>query len=127
MSQTRPKVLVVEDERHIALGIVENLELEGYEATLAEDGQAGLDMFQEQHESLACVLMDMTMPRMNGETAARRMREIDADVPIILMSGFDEGEMATRFRDAGMAGFVQKPFEIRTLRETLRQATGRAD
>jgi signal transduction histidine kinase/ActR/RegA family two-component response regulator len=120
-------VLVVDDEDSVRHVTGRALKMMGFDVIEAEDGQVGFDLFREQHESIACVLMDMTMPRMNGETAARKMRELDSAVPIILMSGFDEGEMATRFRDAGMAGFVQKPYEIRTLREALRQATGRAD
>jgi CheY-like chemotaxis protein len=121
------RVLVVDDEESVRNVTGRALRMMGFEVVEAEDGQAGLEAFQADHDSLACVLMDLTMPRMNGETAGRRMREVDDTVPIVLMSGYDEGEMATRFRDAGMAGFVQKPFEIRTLREALRHATSRPD
>ncbi len=121
------RVLVVDDEESVRHVTGRALKMMGFEVIEAEDGQAGVDAFEANHESLACVLMDLTMPRMNGETAGRRMHEVDATVPIVLMSGFDEGEMATRFHDAGMAGFVQKPFEIRTLREAMRQATASPD
>ena len=116
-------VLVVDDEDSVRHVTGRALKTMGFEVIDAEDGQAGLELFEARHQDIACVLMDLTMPRMNGETAALQMKEIDPSVPIVLMSGFDEGEMATRFRDAGMAAFVQKPFEIRTLREAMRQAT----
>ncbi|MEZ4493997.1 MAG: PAS domain S-box protein [Dehalococcoidia bacterium] len=116
-------VLVVDDEDSVRHVTGRALKTMGFEVIDAEDGQAGLELFKARHQDIACVLMDLTMPRMNGETAALQMKEIDPSVPIVLMSGFDEGEMATRFRDAGMAAFVQKPFEIRTLREAMRQAT----
>jgi CheY-like chemotaxis protein/two-component sensor histidine kinase len=116
-------VLVVDDEDSVRYVTGRALKMIGFDVVEATDGQAGLEIYQERHSEIDCILMDLTMPRMNGETAARHMKSVDPSVPIVLMSGFDEGEMATRFYDAGMAGFVQKPFEIRTLWEAMRQAT----
>jgi CheY-like chemotaxis protein len=119
-------VLVVDDEESVRLVTARAIRAMGFEPVLAVDGEDGLERFTALHGQLSCVLMDLTMPRLNGEAAAERMRTIDATVPIVLMSGFDQGEMASRFRAAGIAGFVQKPFEIRALRETIRAATTRA-
>jgi CheY-like chemotaxis protein len=119
------QVLVVDDEesvRHVTARAVRAM---GFEPVLAVDGHDAVEQFTGLHGQLSCVLMDLTMPRLNGEAAAERMRAIDATVPIVLMSGFDQGEMASRFRAAGVAGFVQKPFEIRTLRDAIRAATAR--
>jgi CheY-like chemotaxis protein len=115
-------LLVVDDEESVRQVTARAVRSMGFEPIVAVDGQDGVEQFSERHGDLVLVLMDLTMPRLNGEAAAARMREIDPDVPIVLMSGFDESEMAVRFRAAGVAGFVQKPFEIRGLRDAIRAA-----
>jgi PAS domain S-box-containing protein len=119
-------VLVVDDEESVRNVTARAVRTMGFEPVVAVDGQDGLEQFGKRHQEIALVLMDLTMPRPSGEAAADRMREIDPTVPIVLMSGFDESEMATRFRAAGVSGFVQKPFEIRTLRDAIRAAVSQA-
>jgi CheY-like chemotaxis protein len=119
-------VLVVDDEESVRNVTARAVRTMGFEPVVAVDGQDGLEQFGKRHQEIALVLMDLTMPRLSGEAAADRMREIDPTVPIVLMSGFDESEMATRFRAAGVSGFVQKPFEIRTLRDAIRAAVSQA-
>ncbi len=74
---------------------------------------------------VACVLLDMTMPRMNGEEAFHAIREIDPNAVIVLMSGFNEQEATSRFMGETLNGFIQKPYELATLREMLRDVTAR--
>ena len=65
------------------------------------------------------VLLDLTMPRMDGEETYRELRRLNAKVPVILMSGFSEKDMMDRFADRELAGFLQKPFEREKLQAYL--------
>jgi CheY-like chemotaxis protein len=120
-------VLVIDDEvsiRDIAKRMLERL---GFGVLLAGDGIAGLELFQEQHTSIACVLLDMTMPRMNGEETFRRLRQIAPNVRVVLMSGYNEQDATSHFAGKGLAGFLAKPFSPGDLRDRLRQVIGPVD
>ncbi|MGH2632385.1 MAG: response regulator, partial [Tepidiformaceae bacterium] len=95
----------------------------GFTALEAADGQEGVDRFTAslaQDAEIVCVLLDMTMPRLNGNEAMRAIHAIRPDVPVVLMSGYSEQEATTPFAGQRLAGFIQKPYDIATLRETLR-------
>jgi two-component system cell cycle sensor histidine kinase/response regulator CckA len=70
------------------------------------------------------VLLDLKMPRMDGEEAFKELRKIKRDVPVILSSGYNEQESTERFGDKGLAGFLHKPYKAASLREKLRKALG---
>ena len=82
-------------------------------------GKRESDRFREVHDRLAIVILDMTMPVMNGEQAFGQMRLIDPDVPVILSSGYNEAELVERFRGKGLAGFLQKPYNSKELAEKV--------
>jgi DNA-binding response OmpR family regulator len=65
------------------------------------------------------VLLDLTMPHMNGEETFRELCQIDARVPVVLMSGFTENGTIDRFAGKGLAGFIQKPFDHKRLQAKL--------
>ena len=115
----RPSVLIVDDEEIVRRTAKTALQRYGYSVLLAENGQHGLDLFRESHSQIVAVVLDMTMPVMGGEEALRRMKEIDANVPVILSSGFNEVEAVRRFTGKGLAGFIQKPYTARGLAEKL--------
>ena len=87
----------------------------------AADGREAVEVFREQADAVDCVLLDLTMPRMDGEEAYRELRRIRRDVPVILASGYDEDDVARRFPDGGLAGFVQKPYEQTRLVATIQR------
>ena len=66
------------------------------------------------------MLLDLTMPHMNGEEAFRALRAVRPDVPVILMSGFTEEDSLRRFGERQLAGFVPKPFDRDTLIRKVR-------
>jgi DNA-binding NtrC family response regulator len=70
------------------------------------------------------VLLDLSMPNMGGEESYEEIRKISAGVPVILSSGYGEQESTKHFGERGLAGFIQKPYELSSLRETLRKALG---
>lgn len=115
-------VLVVDDEdvsREVAVRMLESL---GYPVLEARDGPQAIDIFRRCGEEISVVLLDMTMPRMNGEDVYRELRRLRSDVRVVLSSGFDEREATSRFGHSGLAGFLQKPFVMAEMAATLRAA-----
>jgi two-component system, cell cycle sensor histidine kinase and response regulator CckA len=113
------KLLVIDDEesvRDIATRMLENL---GFTPLVASEGREGLRLFGEHAPALRAVLLDLSMPHMDGEETYRELRRLDAKVPVILMSGFSEKDMVDRFKDQELAGFIQKPFEREQLQACL--------
>jgi len=114
-------ILVMDDEetvRAVAARMLENL---GFQVVLAVDGREGLALFQAEPERFAAVLLDLTMPHMDGVEAFRQMRSLRPQVKVLLMSGFNQQDAVERFTGKGLAGFVQKPFELETLTRELRR------
>jgi DNA-binding NtrC family response regulator len=70
---------------------------------------------------IACVLLDLTMPQMDGEETYYELRRIREDVRVILASGYSGQETSRRFHGLGLAGFLAKPFEAATLSAMLRE------
>lgn len=78
-------------------------------------------VFDEQPDTVCCVRLEMTMPHMSGEEAFAAMRRRCPDLKVILMSGYNEQTAISGFVGKGLAGFLQKPFELALLRETVRR------
>ena len=117
-------VLVVDDDETVRSVARHMLERAGFNVLLASDGRDGLEVFSRAKEEIALVVLDVTMPHVSGEEAFRMMREQKSDVRVILMSGFSGHELANRYGDVGLAGFIQKPFRADELDTCLRAALG---
>jgi CheY-like chemotaxis protein len=102
--------LVIDDDSGVRDTARRMLEKFGFEVIEAEDGQAGAAAFQANADRLRFVLLDMTMPKMNGEETLRAIHQVRTDVPVILTSGYNEAEATRRFVSRGLAGFLEKPF-----------------
>ncbi|KAB0664102.1 transporter substrate-binding domain-containing protein [Oryzomonas japonica] len=113
------KVLLVDDDETI-LGIgSEMLEELGFSTTTARDGMEAVALFKETPD-IAFVILDLTMPHMNGEQCFRELRRIRPDVKVIMSSGYNEQEVTQKFAGKGLAGFIQKPYRLSALQEALR-------
>jgi nitrogen-specific signal transduction histidine kinase/CheY-like chemotaxis protein len=117
-------VLVIEDDASVRALAVRMLKHFGYEVLTAEDGCAGVASFRAQPDAIDCVLLDMSMPQMDGLQTLRELRHIKPDVRVVLMSGYDEQEVASQFAGYKLEGVIQKPFSPKILREHMRQAIG---
>jgi len=115
-------ILVVDDEERVRRVASMMLEELGFDVLLAEDGEQGVEVFQREHGHIDAVLLDMTMPKMNGEQAFREMRRIQPDACVILSSGFNKPDVKDAFSAKGLAGFMQKPYSVSALRNKLREA-----
>jgi response regulator NasT len=120
----RPRLVVAEDQALIRLDLERRLEDAGFEACGSErDGQEAIELVHELRPDL--VLLDVKMPRIDGVEAARRILD-HGFVPIVMLTAYGYGELISRALDAGVVGFVVKPFEERTLIQAILEALGHA-
>jgi len=118
-------VLVVDDEetvREVATMMLEDI---GFSVLTAENGLQALDVYRLHQHEIAGVLMDMTMPKMDGKTCFRELRRINADVKVILSSGYNEQDATSRFAGKGLAGFIQKPYSPEALKAAVLEIWGK--
>ncbi len=122
-------ILVIDDETAVLQFAKNALGRQGYEVLIAENGSAGVKLFEEMHEKIAAVILDFTMPVMSGEEALTHLRRIDPTVPIILSSGFGHDTALQRFEGKGLAGFIGKPYTLPQLAEVIGSVlqTGKAE
>jgi CheY-like chemotaxis protein len=112
-------VLLVDDEeavREIGSAMLNEL---GFQVLTAVDGEEALRIYGQNQAEIVLVLMDLNMPRLSGEEAFQALRRSDAQVQVVLSSGFTEQEVTKKFQGRGLAGFVQKPYTLDTLRQVL--------
>ena len=120
--EARGTILLVDDEEAIrALG-KRMIERMGFDVILAKDGREAVQTFKDNVDTIDCVLLDLTMPHMDGEEAFRELRAIREDVRVVLCSGYNEQDISKRFVGRRLAGFVQKPYQSDTLRQALQAA-----
>jgi len=112
-------ILVVDDEETVRAVAMRMVEVFGFQALVAEHGRHALDVYREHRDEIACVLLDLTMPHMDGKEAFRELRRIDPDVRVILASGYGEQEIRQRFAGRQVNGFIQKPYSFERLRAEL--------
>ncbi|HEY3351641.1 MAG TPA: PAS domain S-box protein [Polyangia bacterium] len=120
----RGTILVVDDEPDVREVSGEMLRALGFHVRTAANGRDAITALQRHRREVVAVLLDLTMPIMSGVDAFPRLRELAPDLPIIIASGYGEGDVARRFDPAGEAVVVQKPFGLETLRAKLREALG---
>ena len=120
-------LLFVDDEPALREMGKRVLEHAGYSVLLAKNGGEAVEIFQHHPSEILTVLLDITMPVMGGIEALRLMREIRPEVPVILMTGFNE-EVAREDLDAGIrAEFIQKPYSLSSLVATIRASIEKQD
>ena len=108
--ETRPRVLVVDDDPNLTELLVDTLEVIGYEATPALSPLEALKMLAE--ESFNLVVTDISMPGMSGIELLQRIKEKRADLPVMLITGVGSDELKQEAFDSGADGFLSKPFRI---------------
>jgi two-component system cell cycle sensor histidine kinase/response regulator CckA len=118
-------VLVIDDEDMVRRTAKAVLEYHGYVVVTAESGVEGIGLYSTFPEKITAVILDMTMPGMNGEETFGHLRAINPDVKIILCSGFSEPNIAGRFKGRGLAGFIQKPYTAASLADIVAGVVGR--
>ena len=107
---TAPHILVVEDEEHIARGLVFNLEQEGYQVTHAETGSAAMQIFDSERFDL--VVLDLMLPDGHGIDLCKKMRETSPQLPILILTALGEDHSRVKGLQAGADDYLGKPFNL---------------
>ncbi len=117
-------VLLVDDEEDVRAVTAHMLERLGWSVLEAGDGRQGVDVFRQHARMIDAVIVDLTLPRLSGDRVFREIRGIRPDARVILMSGHNDERATGTLFEAGLAGFLRKPFSVGDLRATMSKAFG---
>jgi two-component system, OmpR family, response regulator MprA len=118
VNESRPRVLVVDDDRAVRDSLRRSLEFNGYDVVLAADGAEGLVAVGSQHPDV--VVVDVMMPRLDGIETTRALRAAGNDVPILVLTARDAVGDRVEGLDAGADDYLTKPFALEELLARLR-------
>jgi len=113
--------LIVDDDKSVLRNCATMVRLIGLEVITAHDGSAAISRFQQQADEIDVVIMDLTMPNMDGITAMQEIYKIRPDAKILLASGFKKEELDKREASKPPAGFIRKPYSMSELKREIRQ------
>ena len=114
-------VLIIDDEKGVHQVIGDTLKRGGFSILSAFDGREGLRIIETSNNDIVLVILDLTMPFMNGDEVYRKLREIDTKVPVIITSGYSEDEICSQFVGRGIDGFLHKPVSPSMLLTLVRE------
>lgn len=132
MSEASPKsidsapeiVLIVDDDEAVLEIAEEFLRRAGREPRLASCGREAIDLFQKGSAEIGVVVLDLTMPDIDGREVFQSIRRVRADVPVILATGHAPDRLTANFSDDSRVSFLQKPYDPEQLLEAIRAASG---
>ena len=114
-------ILLVDDEEMIIDVGAEILQKLGYEVLTASNGIEAIEVYRQNRQKVAMVILDLIMPQMGGGETYDRLKEVDPQVKVLLSSGYSLDGQATEILKRGCDGFIQKPFSMEDLSRKLRQ------
>ena len=109
------RILIVEDEQHIADGLRFNLEAEGHQATVVCDGEGALDALLGESDSFDAVILDVMLPGKDGFAVASELRSVGQFVPILMLTARGSAGDVLRGFEAGADDYLPKPFDLSIL------------
>ncbi len=118
------KVLIIEDEPNMVLGLKDSCEYEGYEVSVARDGKEGLE--KASHEKPDIILLDVMLPLMSGLDVCRTLRTRGIETPILMLTARSEETDKVVGLEVGADDYVTKPFSIKELLARVRAHLRRA-
>src|SRR6266566_3765079 len=110
-----PKLIVVEDEVHIASGLRFNLEADGHDVLLADNGEAALELIAKHPARIDLVVLDVMLPGIDGFIVASQMRSHGWLIPILMLTARGRAEDVLRGFEAGADDYLPKPFDLAIL------------
>lgn len=114
-------VLIIDDEEPVREAVADILELEGVHSLAAANGFEGVALYQENLCNIDVVLLDLSMPGLSGEDTLVELHKINPNVQVVLSSGYSELDARHRFERIGVAGFIQKPYDLETFIAEIRR------
>ena len=112
------KVLIVEDDRALAMFLTRGMESDGYRVRCAGDGEEGVNAFRDEMPDLT--ILDLNLPVKDGEQALAEMRALDPQLPVLVLTGRQEVDTRIRCLDLGADDLMVKPFSLHELRARCR-------
>jgi two-component system, OmpR family, alkaline phosphatase synthesis response regulator PhoP len=106
------KILLVEDEKHIAQGLRFNLEAEGYEVTLTETGEEALDFLKSDPSRFELLLLDVMLPGKDGFAVAQELRQAQNYIPVLMLTARGRPEDVLKGFESGADDYLPKPFDL---------------
>jgi len=124
-SMAAKTILVVDDEIFVLDSIERMLSALKYTVLTAPSGSAALDVLTE--ETVDLILLDIRMPDIDGKRVCTKVREVEPDIPIIIMTGIDVPDTKAFAEKEGAFGFLEKPIELEKLRSLIEAAIGKTE
>ena len=118
----RELVLFVDDEDFVTVLAQRILAEEGYRVIVAKDGFQAIEIFRQLHNEIGLVILDYTMPVLDGADVFKELQQINRNVPVVLSSGFAEQERLRYMLTQGLRAFIPKPYNQQRLLEQVRAA-----
>lgn len=119
MIEGRSSILLVDDEIIVLKSAKRLLEKKGYTVLTAEDGLSAMEILREKSGQIGVILLDLSMPGMDGEETLENILEIDKKAKIVLFSGYSRSQEIEPLFEKGAVGHIQKPFDINDLTATI--------
>ena len=121
MTGGHESILVIDDEEVIREVAGEILGSYGYQVQLAADGEEGIRIYEKQQPRIELVILDMVMPRQGGRETLLKLKKIDPAVKVLFSTGYSQNEKVTEIIDLGVSGFIQKPYQVKSLLTSVRK------
>ena len=114
------KILLIDDENEFVSTLAERLELRGYVARIASDGESGIGMVA--HETFDVVVLDLMMPGLSGLDTLRQLKIVNRHLPVILLTGHGSTKDGMKGMQMGAFDFLMKPLDIKELMKKIEMA-----
>jgi two-component system, cell cycle sensor histidine kinase and response regulator CckA len=118
-TQAHHTVLVIEDERLMRRLLERILSSHDTSVLVAADGQEALDIYRDHKGEISVVLLDLGLPKISGWEVFNHLKQENPDVRVIVASGYMEPDVKSKMHDAGVEHFIDKPYRLDQLMETL--------
>lgn len=122
MDQMKPCILVVDDEVTIRELLKQLLELNDYTVITASNGVEALEIYKRERERIGLVITDLGLPQLNGKRLGEKIKRLNPDAKMIIATGFADQDEHADLMDIGFLEVVPKPFDIREMISTVKQA-----
>ena len=119
MTSNKKHILIAEDESLIASLYQEFLNYYGYQSTICTDGASALSTYRNPNNHFDLVVTDQNMPYMTGTELSKTILELTPDIPIILLTGFNDEETLAEIKQVGVEHCLKKPVNLPTLKEAI--------
>jgi DNA-binding response OmpR family regulator len=123
----KARILLVEDEEHLANGLKFNLEAEGYQARVAGDGETALELLLKKRESFDLVILDVMLPVKDGFTVAAELRKSNDYIPLLMLTARGRPEDVLKGFASGADDYLPKPFDLAILLARIRSLLRRRE